>query len=129
MPHEDSRAMMFSLIFLAVVINVIAQSLLKIGMGRIGFFEFVPHNIIPVGMKVATSVPIILGIACYVMSVAVWLMVLSRVEVSLAYPLSSVGYVLMAITAYFLFGEDVTPLRMIGICVIVFGVYLLSRTA
>jgi len=119
----------FGLIFTAVMINVAAQLLLKVGMQRIGYFDFAPGNIVPVGWRVATSIPIVISIFCYVMSVVVWMMVLSRTDVSLAYPMASMGYVLVAIAAYFLFGENVTPQRMLGIFVIIFGVYLLSRTA
>jgi multidrug transporter EmrE-like cation transporter len=60
--------------------------------------------------------------------VVVWILALSRVEVSIAYPLLSVGYVVNAIAAYYLFGEAVTPMRMIGIGVIILGVFLVARS-
>lgn len=120
--------LVYGLILLAIIINVTAQMLLKTGMQRIGYFEFTSANVLPIGLKIATSLPILLGMCCYVVSVVVWMMVLSRTEVSLAYPLSSLGYVLTAVTAYFLLGENVSLERMLGICVIIFGVYLISRT-
>ena len=48
------------------------------------------------------------GLLCYVVSVAVWLLVLSRVEVSFAYPLLSVGYIVNAVAGYYLFQENLS---------------------
>ena len=55
-------------------------------------------------------------------------MALSRVQVSVAYPLLSVGYVVNAIAAWYLFGEAVTPMRLTGIAVIIVGVWLVARS-
>ena len=71
-----------------------------------GTFEFSAANVWPVGWKLATQPYILGGLACYVISVVVWIMALSRVEVSIAYPMLSVGYVLNAIAAWYLFGGD-----------------------
>jgi len=50
------------------------------------------------------------------------------VDVSIAYPMLSVGYVVNAVAAWWLFGEALGPMRVLGICVIVFGVFLLYRS-
>ena len=55
-------------------------------------------------------------------------MALSRVEVSIAYPMLSVGYVLNAVAAWYLFGEAVTPMRLVGIGVIILGVFIIARS-
>jgi len=120
--------MIFLLIFLGVFLNAAAQLLLKAGMGQIGHFEFSAANIIPIGLKVAICPPIVIGIALYVLSVAVWLLVLSRVQVSYAYPMLSIGYVVNAIAASLLFGEDLSMIRMTGIFIIMTGVYLVARS-
>lgn len=120
--------MIFLLIFLGVFLNAAAQLLLKAGMGQIGHFEFSMANIVPIGLQVAVCPPIIIGIAFYVLSVVVWLLVLSRVQVSYAYPMLSVGYVVNAIAAFLLFGEDLSLLRMTGIFIIMTGVYLVARS-
>ena len=57
-----------------------------------------------------------------------WLLVLSRVEVSFAYPLLSVGYIVNAIAAYYWFAEDLSITRMAGIAVIIAGVCLVARS-
>ena len=58
----------------------------------------------------------------------VWIVALSRVEVSIAYPMLSIGYVVNALLAWWLFGEDVNAQRWLGIGVIVVGVVLVARS-
>ena len=117
-----------SLILLGVGLNAAAQLLLKAGTNAVGHFEFSMANAWPVGCRLATEPHIVGGLFCYVVSVVVWIMALSRVEVSIAYPMLSVGYVVNAIAAYYMFGESVTPMRMIGIGIIVLGVYIVARS-
>ena len=111
-----------------VMLNAVAQLLLKAGVNAVGHFEFSRANIIPVGLKIATQLPIIGGLGCYVLSVVVWILGLSRVDVSIAYPMLSLGYVLNAAAAWWLFGEAVTLQRMLGIGVILIGVWLVARS-
>jgi multidrug transporter EmrE-like cation transporter len=111
-----------------VLLNAIAQLLLKAGTNTVGHFEFSMANALPVGWKLATEPHIVGGLACYVLSVVLWIMALSRVEVSIAYPMLSVGYVVNAIAAWYLFGESVTPMRLAGIGVIILGVFIVARS-
>ena len=122
------NAISFSLLMTGVMLNAGAQLLLKAGTNSVGVFEFSRDNIVPIGWKLATEPHIVGGLACYVISVVVWVMALSRVEVSVAYPLLSVGYVVNAIAAWYLFGEAVTPMRLTGIGVIIVGVCLVTRS-
>jgi multidrug transporter EmrE-like cation transporter len=119
----------FSLVMLGVLLNAAAQLLLKAGTNRMGEFAFSLDNLVPVGMKVATSPPILAGLACYGVSVVVWIMALSRVPVSVAYPMLSVGYVVNAFAAWMLFGESLGAQKLVGIGFICIGVYLVARSA
>jgi multidrug transporter EmrE-like cation transporter len=119
----------FSLLLTGVLLNAGAQLLLKAGTNAVGSFEFTAGNIVPVGMKLALEPHILGGVACYVVSLVVWIMGLSRVEVSVAYPLLSIGYVINALAAWYLFGESVTALRLTGIGFIVAGVILVTKSA
>lgn len=121
-------AVVWILLLTGVSLNAAAQLFLKFGMDRIGDFEFSMANIAPIGWQVATNYFVILGLACYVFSVVIWLMVLSRAPVGLAYPMVSIGYIITAVAGYFLLGESLTALRVIGIFVIIFGVYLVARS-
>jgi drug/metabolite transporter (DMT)-like permease len=117
----------FALIILTVILNTYAQIALKAGMMQIGVFSFTWENLLPITIKVITSTWIISGIAVYAASVFTWLMVLSRAPVSIAYPMSSLGYIATAIAAYYIWSEDLTPMRIAGIIVILIGVYLVAK--
>lgn len=117
----------FPLILVCVAFNTVSQILLKTGMNTIGHFEFHPQNIFIIGWKIATNWYILGGLSCYVCSFIFWLMTLSRMDVSLAYPLSSVGYVVTAIASYFILQENISLAKIAGIIVIIMGVYLVSR--
>ncbi|HUP96357.1 MAG TPA: SMR family transporter [Usitatibacter sp.] len=118
----------FSLLMLGVLLNAAAQLLLKAGTNRIGEFAFTLDNVAPIGARIAASPPILAGLACYGVSVVVWIMALSRVPVSVAYPMLSVGYIVNAIAAWMLFGESLTAQKLVGIGFIVVGVYLVARS-
>ena len=122
------NALSFSLLMTGVLLNAGAQLLLKAGTNSVGAFEFSRENLLPIGWKLATEPHIAGGLGCYVISVVVWILALSRVEVSIAYPLLSVGYVVNAIAAWYLLGEALTPLRLTGIGVIIIGVVLVARS-
>ncbi len=115
------------LILLTAILNAAAQLLLKQGMNRIGEFAFSWSNIMPTMVKIAFSPLIIFGLFIYVFSVTVWLFVLSRVDASIAYPMSSLGYIITAIAAYFILNEQLSITQMLGIVVIIFGVYLITQ--
>lgn len=118
----------FALLMTGVLLNAAAQLLLKAGTNAVGQFEFSAQNILPVGMKLALEPHIAAGLACYVVSVAVWIVGLSRVPVSIAYPMLSVGYIVNAVAAWYLFGESLTAQKLIGIAFIICGVFLVARS-
>lgn len=113
---------------LGVLLNAAAQLLLKAGTNRVGEFAYSLDNLVPIGTRLATSPPILAGLACYVVSVVVWILALSRVPVSIAYPMLSVGYIVNALAAWMLFGESLTAQKLAGIGFIVVGVWLVARS-
>ena len=115
-------------ILAGVALNATAQLLLKAGTNAVGHYDFTLSNIIPIGWRIATQLPIIGGLACYVLSVVVWIVGLSRVDVSIAYPMLSLGYVVNAFAAWYLFGEVLSAQRLIGIGVILVGVFIVARS-
>jgi len=118
----------FALILTGVLLNAAAQLLLKAGTNAVGHFDFQLDNVLPIGLKLAFEPHIFGGLCCYVVSVVVWIMALSRVPVSIAYPMLSIGYIVNAFAAAWLFGEAVTAQKLAGIGFIVVGVYLVART-
>jgi len=118
----------FSLLMAGVLLNATAQLLLKAGTNRVGEFAFTWENVVPIGIKLAMNPPILAGLACYVVSVMVWIVALSRVPVSVAYPMLSVGYIVNALAAWMLFGESLAAQKIVGIGFIVVGVFLVARS-
>ena len=116
------------LIVFGVLLNALAQIALKQGMRVIGPFSFSVENILPILIKISVNPFIIAGLACYAVSVIVWLMVLSRVEVSFAYPLLSIGYIVTAFAGYLFFNENMGYVRWTGVLIICLGVYLITKT-
>jgi len=116
------------IILLGVLLNAAAQLCLKEGMRRVGYFDFSWSNVVPITLQVAGNIFILAGLFLYIVSVAVWLLVLSRVEVSFAYPLLSVGYIVNAVAGYYLFQENLSMTRITGILIIIIGVYFVTRS-
>jgi multidrug transporter EmrE-like cation transporter len=118
----------FALVLAGVLLNAVAQLLLKAGTNAVGEFAFSLDNLVPVGAKVASNPHILAGLGCYAVSVVVWVMALSRVPVSIAYPMLSIGYVVNAMAAWWLFGESLTMQKLVGIGFIIIGVFLVARS-
>lgn len=120
------NAITFGLILIGVLLGAAGQLFLKAGANRVGKYAFRRDNILPIGWKLATEPRIAAGLVCYVIDMAVWIVALSRVEVSIAYPMVSIGYVINAVAAWYLFGEAVTRSRLAGIGIIAIGVYIVA---
>jgi multidrug transporter EmrE-like cation transporter len=111
-----------------VLLNAGAQLLLKAGTNVLGVISLTRDNWWDMLWKMGTQGYFVAGVFCYMVSLLVWIMGLSRVPVSVAYPMLSLGYVINAIAAYYLFGESVTITRWLGIGFIIVGVWLVART-
>ena len=107
----------FSFILAGVLLNAGAQLLLKAGT-----------NARPLGIELAIEPHIMGGLACYVVSVVLWVVALSKVPVSIAYPMLSIGYIVNAVAAWYLFGETLSTMKLAGIGVIVAGVFMVARS-
>lgn len=76
---------------------------------------------------VGTNVGVIGGLTLYVMSMVFWLWVLSKVEVSQAYPFVSLGFLMIMVFSYLFLGESLGPQKIIGTLLVLTGVVLVSR--
>lgn len=114
------------LILISVLLNCAAQLCIRKGMlivGEIGMTGLVQN----LG-NMLTNLWLWAAMFCYAISILMWMAVLSKVEVSFAYPFLSVGYVVAALVGYYFFGESLTLTRIAGIIIICIGVYLISRS-
>jgi len=119
----------FAFIISGVLLNACAQLLLKAGTNALGgAIHLTMSNWFETFIKVATQLPILGGLACYGISLVVWIIGLSRTDVTIAYPMLSLGYVVSALGAWMFLGEVIPPQRLVAIGVIVIGVVLLART-
>lgn len=119
----------FSFLITGVLLNAAAQLLLKAGTNAMGgAIHVTRENWFATGLKVATQWPIMAGMACYAISLVVWIIALSRTDVTIAYPMLSLGYVIGAIGAWLFLGEMISLQRLVAIGVIMFGVVLLARS-
>jgi multidrug transporter EmrE-like cation transporter len=119
----------FAFIISGVLLNACAQLLLKAGTNALGgAIHLTMSNWFETFIKVATQLPILGGLACYGVSLVVWIIGLSRTDVTIAYPMLSLGYVVSALGAWMFLGEVIPPQRLVAIGVIMLGVVLLART-
>ena len=116
------------LILGSIFLNVFAQLAIKYGLGKMGYLEINFNNWYSIMFKVFINPYIILGLGCYILSVVLWIGALSRVDISYAYPMTSLGYVLTAMAGFLLFQENLPFTRILGIGIILAGVFLVSRT-
>ena len=118
----------FALVLTGVLLNAIAQLALKASVHDTGVIGLNLPSLWASAHSLAANAWLWLGLVCYAVSVVVWLLALSRVDVSIAYPMLSIGYVLNAIAAWHLFGEPLGQGRLTGIGIIIIGVFVLARS-
>lgn len=111
-----------ALLLLSVGLNALAQIFLRHGMKdstlQLSFGWWLDK---------ALSFSILGGLACYAVSIVLWLAVLSRVQVSIAYPFQALGYVFASLVAWRFLGEGMSVLNVLGLALICAGVVVLSR--
>jgi len=116
------------LILLSIVIAVGGQVLLKLGLNKIGSVNV--SSLDSLGhlfLGIIKSPMVLAGLFCYVISAAIWLVVLSAVQLSFAYPFIGLTYVLILFISKFVLKEDVNPIRWVGAAIITIGVVVISR--
>jgi len=118
----------FGWLLSGVVLNSFAQLGLKMATNTTGAIAGTQQGMWLAAQQLAASVAFWLALTCYVLSVAVWVVGLSRLPVSQAYPVLSLGYILAAVLAWIVLGETVSLARWSGIGLIVAGVLLVSRS-
>jgi multidrug transporter EmrE-like cation transporter len=118
----------FGFIFTGICLNALAQLLLKAGTNAVGAIHLNHENWFATGIQLASQPPILGGVTCYVISLVVWIIGLSRVDVTIAYPLLSLGYIFNAFGAWYFLGETLSTQRLLAIGVIIVGVALLARS-
>lgn len=117
----------FALVLTGVLLNAFAQSLLKLGANRLGPEPFAGIPLWEMAFKVLAQWPYLLGFTFYGVSLVVWILALTRVPVTIAYPMLSIGYIVNALVARFWLGESLSVGGWLGIALICGGVALIAR--
>ncbi|MFP1633441.1 transporter [Zhengella sp. ZM62] len=115
-------------ILFTVMTNAAAQLMLKYGMMQLGELSFAGVNPVLKLLQIVFSPWIFFGLCVFVISMASHLYVLSKVELSFAYPFLSLAYVAVAVFAYYVFREDLNALRIAGIGFICIGTVLIAQS-
>ena len=121
--------MTWALILTGVGLNAAAQLLLKVATRPLAHFsQFNADTLGGAVLILFKSPPFWTGMVCYATSVCVWLAALSKAPVSTAYPMLSLGYVVVAAVSVLWLGESMGPAKVLGIALICAGVILVSRS-
>ena len=122
--------MLTNLIFIitSVLLNALAQILLKAGMKNFSNIDL-KNNVIQTFISIAINPYIICGFISYGISILLWLWVLSKVDVSYAYPFQALGYIVVTILAWLIFQENINLTRIIALIFITLGLIILALSA
>ena len=117
------------LILITVTLSACAQLALKIGVTKSQFDVALRSSVVD-GLVAAAGSPMIWsGLTIYGLSVALWLWVLSKVDLSVAYPFVGVSFLVTMMFGIFLLNENVTPGRIAGTLLIACGCVLVAKSA
>jgi multidrug transporter EmrE-like cation transporter len=110
----------YSLLILAIIFGVSGQLLLKKGMSQRPDFN------VSDALTLVTDFSIVAGFVSYAVSVLIYLKALANLELSLAYPTVSLGYVIVVVFSKILFKERVSPVRWAAVAIICTGIALVG---
>lgn len=117
------------LVLASVVCGVIGQVALKSGMAQVGRIGGAQASfLLDTAWRVLTTPLVLFGLACYGLGALAWLVVLSRLDLSVAYPFLALNFVLITLASRLVLGETVPPLRWLGVLVICCGVIIVARS-
>jgi multidrug transporter EmrE-like cation transporter len=111
--------MNYLFIFSSILLGALAQIALKYGANK---------GAVSSGLVGFINPQIITGLGLYGLSALLWIYALSKVQLSFAYPMVALGYVVVTVLSYVIFKEDISTLRISGLSVIVIGVIMIAKS-
>lgn len=118
---------LLTILFL-VLLSSFAQILLKFGMRDIGqIHSLEAKKLWPLLLSLALNWRIVLGLAMYVFGTFFWLVLLSRMDLSLLYPFGTLQYLIVFALSYYFLGEHIGVGRIAGALVVLGGIFIISR--
>ncbi len=116
------------LILAASALGVIGQMMLKVGMSAMGPLSLSAAGAPLIAWRMATTPMVVGGLLVYAAGTFFWLITLSRIELSVAYPFVSLNHVIIFLLAWLVLREQITPTRTVGVLVICIGMLLVARS-
>ena len=118
-----------AILILSVCLAAAGQVMLKIGMSRVGALSLTGTQEAIAGVGRAFLEPrVLIGLGCYGLSAILYMVALSHIDLSVAYPVAGLSYLIITLIAWGFLGEHVPPLRWIGVLVILAGVLLVGQS-
>lgn len=118
------RTMIYLIALISILLGSFAQFFLKTGMSLMNVQQPLPLLF----RAVITNIPLISGILCYVTSLFFGLFVLSKLDLSKAYPMVGLGYVFTLILGYCFLNESINLFKVLGVSSIILGVFLITKS-
>jgi multidrug transporter EmrE-like cation transporter len=112
---------------ISVLLGAAGQVLVKMGARNLEL-SFAWHDLFASLWTILRNLPVMSGLLLYGLSFLLWVKVLTELDLSYAYPLVSLGYILVIICSYFLFKEQLSAYRLFGILLIIAGVVVVARS-
>lgn len=117
--------MILVLITFNALITATAQIVLKLGVNRLGVFQV--DKIVEFFFKAAASPYILGGTSLYVFSLGLWLVILSKANVSYAYPIMGMSYIFSILLAMLVLHERANGWQWLGAGIIIIGIFFVTR--
>ena len=118
---------MLGLTIISVILGAFGQILVKIGAKNLKLDFSLDHLLVSLG-EIIRNIPVMSGMFLYCISFIIWVKVLSKTELSYAYPFVSLGYLLIMVFSFFVFKENITYSRIIGTLFVIIGVIFIARS-
>ena len=130
----ERKAMMtwsvFTMIVFSVSCSALAQILLKYGMAHPAMQQALTGgDVWLITRTIVTDLPILGGFFLYGLGAVIWLFVLARLDVSIAYPFVALGFILTMVLGCLVFGEVLTLRKILGTLIVASGIYLVATTS
>ena len=119
--------LILSFILTSVFLSVVAQILLKHGMSNSNVQTALGLDALNAVITIFTNISVLGGLAAYVSSAGIWLLVLSKIDVSKAYPFVGIGFIGTMMFAHWFLNEPLTLTKVLGTSLVLLGVLLISQ--
>ncbi|MDD5730358.1 MAG: EamA family transporter [Candidatus Omnitrophica bacterium] len=127
-PKNSLTLKIFSLIIITDILESVAELFFKKGATATGMENITLHNFLYFTLKIFSVPSLWVGILFYVINFLLWMVVLSKIELSVAFPVGSATYIFVPILSMIFLHEKVGLMRWFGVFLIIIGVYFISKS-